>query len=133
MAYYRDVKLLMKRLPEFAAECADLARENADQPLLKEYYSGKQQAYERVLNELETLCPSVDESTIYQRIWEEGLKEDISFYIEENLGEDPKDYDLDRLVYLYDVDERKYGGWDVTKLAVIEMAIEDYNNGGGVY
>ena len=133
MAYYRDVKLLTKLLLDYEAECRELARDNADQPLLKEYYRGKQEAYERVLNELDTLAPGADENAIYQRVWEKCLKEDFADYISEYLDDDPKNYDLDRLVYLYDTNERKYGGWDVTKLAVIEMAIEDYNNGGGVY
>lgn len=57
-------------------------------------------------------------------------KKDLANYIDCYLSENPDDYDLDRLVYLVDSYE---AGYDVPMKRLFEAAIEDYNNGGGVY
>lgn len=131
MAYYRDVKLLTKLLLDYEAECRELARDNADQPLLKEYYRGKQEAYERVLNELDTLAPGADENAIYESVWKKHMKEDLRNYIDCYVHDNPDNYDLDRLIYLiFSYEDLDF--YDVPQITLMQRAIEDYNNGGGV-
>lgn len=67
---------------------------------------------------------------VYEEVRIDFLKKDLANYIDCYLSENPDDYDLDRLVYLVD---SYNGGYDVPMKRLFEAAIEDYNNGGGVY
>lgn len=67
---------------------------------------------------------------VYEEVRIDFLKKDLANYIDCYLSENPDDYDLDRLVYLVDSYE---AGYDVPVKRLFEAAIEDYNNGGGVY